>query len=139
MGVCTGEVVPYLSMGGNEIMGNVDFMGLISTNSPIRSTVRCSGRNTSRLMFLSVATSDSSEGVAVSVIRGITGSVFVPFAINNNVEDIRSFGILLETNTSGISMGSTTIRHPRLVDRTTCGFNDRYIITTVSTGEGNSD
>lgn len=132
--LCTGEVVPYLSIGGNEIIGNIDFMGLHSTNSPIRYTIRCSGGNTSRLILLSVATAGSNENAVLSVISQMTGSVFVPFAINNKVHSASSFGRLLETNTSGVSIGSTTIEGPSLVGSTTCGFKDRYIIYTVSTG-----
>lgn len=120
-------------------MGNISFIGLHSTNSPIRYTTTCSGTNTSRLILLSVATARRNEDAVVSVIRHITGDIFVPFAINNKVGDISSFGRLLETNTSGVSIGSTTIHGPRLVGRTTCGFNDRYIIYTVSTGEGNGN
>lgn len=138
-GVFAGEVVPYLSMGGKHIMGNMGFIRLHSTNSPIRVTGTCSTTKTSRLIFLSVATSYRRESAMISVMEQITTGMFVPFAMNNNVHAMSSFGGLLERKTSGVSMGSTTVSEPRLVDRTTSGFKDRYMIITVSTGHERSN
>lgn len=115
-------------------MGNIGFISLRSTKSPIRVTGTCSGTKTSRLMFLSVATSSSSEKAIISVMQGITRYIFVPFAINKKVQAISSFHTLLERNTSGVSVGSSTVGEPRLVHRTTRGFKDRYMMITVSTG-----
>lgn len=139
MVVFAGEVVPYLSMGGKHMMGNIGFISLGSTKSPIRVTGTCSTTNTSRLIFLSVATSYRRHSAIISVMETITTGMFVPFAMNKKVHAMSSFQGLLHRNTSGVSMGSTTVSHPRLVRRTTRGFKDRYMMITVSTGEERSN
>lgn len=134
MCVLTGEVMPYLSVGSKGAIGKVGFMGFHSTNSPIRLNTRCDQRKTSRLMCLSVATSRRKHGAFARLMGGITTGVDVPFAINNNVGRLGSISHLLDTKTSGISVGSTTLHGPGLVRRVTGGFNDRMYIITVSTG-----
>ncbi len=130
----TGQVVPYLSMGGKRAIGNAGFIGLQLTNSPIRLKGVCDRRNTSRLIFLSVATDRRKHGAFARVIRQITTRVSVPFAMKKNVGRLTSMRHLLGTNTSGIDVGSTTLHHPRLVGRVAKRFNSRMYMMTVSTG-----
>lgn len=127
------QIVPYLSISTNQIIGNIRFRGLGSTNSPIRLTTRCCHRKTSRVAFLSIATSDSRHGAVVSIISHATRRIFVPVAINNNMHAPRSISSLLHYNTSGINIGATTVGSPSLVDHITSHFNGRILILSIST------
>lgn len=115
-------------------MGKIRFIRLHSTKSPIRLTHFCSRRKTSRLIFLSVSTSRRNQGAVIRIMGTITSRLTVPFAINNKVGTLRSVGQVLQTKTSGISLGATTMGGPSLVARKTGFFKSRYVIITVSTG-----
>lgn len=132
--ILTGEVVSYLSVGSKRAIGNAGFIGLHRTNSPMRLTHTCDRRNTSRLIFLSVATDFRNHGAFARLIGHVTTGVDVPFAMNKNVRRLNSISELLGTNTSGVSVGSSTVHHPKLVSRVTGGFNSRIYMLTISTG-----
>lgn len=132
-GNLTGQVIPYLSIGGKRAIGKAGFIGLEDTNSPMRLNGTCDSTNTSRLMFLSVATDFRRHGAFASVMAHMTTRVGVPFAINNNVGRLGSMSQLLGTNTSGIDVGDTTVQRPRLVGRVTGRCKSRIYIYTVST------
>lgn len=132
--ILTGEVMPYLSVGSKRAIGKAGFMGLHRTNSPIRLKHTCDRRKTSRLIFLSVATDRRKHGAFARLMGQVTTGVGVPFAMNNKVGRLDSISHLLGTNTSGVSVGSSTVHGPRLVSRVTGGFNSRIYILTMSTG-----
>ena len=127
----TKRIIPCLDVNAGRVVKGVNFVDLKDAGDPVEIAKAYDQAGADELVFLDITASSDARGTVVDMVRKVAECVFIPFTVGGGIRTVDDFRALLREGADKISINSSAIRNPRLVDEIAKNFGSQVCVLAV--------
>ncbi|MEB3263398.1 MAG: imidazole glycerol phosphate synthase subunit HisF [Synechococcus sp.] len=125
------RIIPCLDVADGRVVKGVNFVGLRDAGDPVELACRYSAAGADELVFLDIAASHQGRGTLVDLVRRTAEAVTIPFTVGGGISSVEGITALLRAGADKVSLNSSAVRDPELVDRGAERFGCQCIVVAI--------
>jgi cyclase len=125
------RIIPCLDVADGRVVKGVNFVGLRDAGDPVELACRYSAAGADELVFLDIAASHQGRGTLVELVRRTAEAVTIPFTVGGGISSVEGITELLRAGADKVSLNSSAVRDPELVDRGAERFGCQCIVVAI--------
>ena len=127
----TKRIIPCLDVNKGRVVKGVNFVDLKDAGDPVEIAKAYDAAGADELVFLDITASCEERDTVVDMVRAVAANVFIPFTVGGGIRTVDDFRKLLREGADKISINSSAIRNPRLVDEIAKNFGSQVCVLAV--------
>ena len=127
----TKRIIPCLDVKNGRVVKGVNFVDLKDAGDPVEIAKAYDKAGADELVFLDITASSDARGTVVDMVRKVAENVFIPFTVGGGINELSDVDRLLNAGADKISINSSAIRNPRLVDEIAKNFGSQVCVLAV--------
>ena len=127
----TKRIIPCLDVHNGRVVKGVNFVNLRDAGDPVEIAAAYDKAGADELVFLDITASSDARETVVDMVRRVAETVFIPFTVGGGIRTVEDFRRLLREGADKISINSSAIRNPRLVDEIAKNFGSQVCVLAV--------
>ncbi len=125
------RIIPCLDIKDGRTVKGVNFFNLKDAGDPIELAVNYSENNADELVFLDISATEQKRKTLSSLVYEISKSIDIPFTVGGGIESIKDVEKLLKNGADKISINSSAIKNPNLINELSKQFGNQCIVVAV--------
>jgi len=111
------RVIPCLDVKDGRVVKGVKFQNLRDAGDPVEAAARYDAQGADEVTYLDIAATQESRGTLVDLVTRTAARVFAPLTVGGGVRSEQDFVELLHAGADKVSINSSAVKEPGLVDR----------------------
>ena len=135
------RIIPCLDVKDGRVVKGVNFVGLVDAGNPVEIAKRYNEEGADELCFLDITASHLGRDTIVDVVERVARELFIPLTVGGGIRTIDDISRLLNVGCDKISLNSTAIKNPNLIDEAANKFGSQCVVVAIDakrTGESYS-
>ena len=125
------RIIPCLDVADGRVVKGVNFVGLRDAGDPVELACRYSASGADELVFLDIAASHQGRDTLVDLVRRTAEAVTIPFTVGGGISSVEGITALLRAGADKVSLNSSAVRDPELVERGAERFGCQCIVVAI--------
>ena len=125
------RIIPCLDIKDGRTVKGVNFFNLKDAGDPIELAVNYSENNADELVFLDISATEQKRKTLSSLVYEISKSIDIPFTVGGGIESIKDVEKLLKNGADKISINSSAVKNPNLINELSKHFGNQCIVVAV--------
>ncbi len=136
----TKRIIPCLDIKDGQTVKGVNFVNLVHAGDPVELGTRYSEEGADELVFLDITATVEKRDTLVELVRKIAANLNIPFTVGGGIRSVKDVDALLNAGADKISINSSAVRNPQLIDDLALQFGSQCVVLAVDTrNHGNQD
>ena len=127
----TKRIIPCLDVNNGRVVKGINFVNLRDAGDPVEIAAAYDKAGADEVVFLDITASSDNRNTVVDMVRKVAENVFIPFTVGGGIRTVDDFKALLREGADKISINSSAIRNPRLVDEIAKNFGSQVCVLAV--------
>ncbi len=127
----TKRIIPCLDVNNGRVVKGVNFVDLKDAGDPVEIGMAYDKAGADELVFLDITASSDSRETAVSLVRKVAETVFIPFTVGGGIRTVEDFKALLREGADKISINSSAINTPELISDAADKFGSQCVVVAI--------
>ena len=127
----TKRIIPCLDVHNGRVVKGVNFVNLRDAGDPVEIAAAYDKAGADELVFLEITASSDARNTVVDMVRKVAEKVFIPFTVGGGIRTVEDFKVLLREGADKISINSSAIRCPGLIDEIAKHFGSQVCVLAV--------
>ncbi len=127
----TKRIIPCLDVNNGRVVKGVNFVDLKDAGDPVEIGKAYDQAGADELVFLDITASSDSRETAVSLVRKVAETVFIPFTVGGGIRTVEDFKALLREGADKISINSSAINTPELISDAADKFGSQCVVVAI--------
>ncbi len=123
---------------GRTVKGT-NFVQLRDAGHPVELAVRYSEEGADELVFLDITATAEKRKTLAKLVRDIATHINIPFTVGGGINTIEDVSILLENGADKISINTSGVSNPSLIDELAKNFGSQCIVIAIDTRQINKE
>ena len=133
------RVIPCLDIKNGRTVKGINFVGLKDAGDPIELAQRYSDEGADELVFLDITATVEKRKTLVDLVTNIAKVISIPFTVGGGISSVEDISALLMAGADKVSLNSSIVRHPELINETALAFGSQCIVAAIDARKnGNS-
>jgi imidazole glycerol-phosphate synthase subunit HisF len=111
------RIIPCLDVKAGRVVKGVNFRNLRDAGDPVEAAARYDAQGADEITYLDIAATQENRGTLLSLVERTAARVFAPLTVGGGVRTPEDFVALLHAGADKVSVNSSAIADPSLVDR----------------------
>jgi len=129
--VLTKRIIPCLDIKDGRTVKGVNFVGLRDAGDPVELADRYSKEGADELVFLDITATKEGRKTLVEMVEKVAKRVNIPFTVGGGISSIEDVNILLRAGADKVSINSSAIKNPQLINDLSNKFGSQCIVLAV--------
>lgn len=125
------RIIPCLDIKGGRTVKGVNFEGLRDAGDPVELARRYSEEGADELVFLDITATKEKRKTLVELVNKIALEINIPFTVGGGIGSIEEIADLLHAGADKVSMNSSIVRNPDLINKAARQFGSQCIVAAV--------
>src|SRR5687768_13039358 len=125
------RLIPCLDVHAGRVVKGVNFVQLRDAGDPVEIARRYDEAGADELAFLDITASSDARDTIVEVIERVADQVFIPLTVGGGVRSVEDVRKLLNAGADKVSINTSAVEDPDLVDRAACRFGSQAIVVAI--------
>lgn len=125
------RIIPCLDVTNGRVVKGTNFVGLRDAGDPVELAIRYNQEGADELVFLDITATSDDRQVLLDVIERTAKCVHIPLTVGGGIKNIATMRELLNVGTDKISLNSSAVRTPELVQAASEQFGAQCIVIAV--------
>lgn len=125
------RIVPCLDVKAGRVVKGVNFVNLRDAGDPVELARAYDRAGADELVFLDITATHEDRGIIFDVVYQTAEQVFIPLTVGGGIQDLDTIKRLLRAGADKISMNSSAVRNPDLIDRASDRFGRQCIVIAI--------
>ena len=125
------RIIPCLDVADGRVVKGINFVGLRDAGDPVELACRYSASGADELVFLDIAASHQGRSTLVELVRRTAEAVTIPFTVGGGIRSVEGITELLRAGADKISLNSSAVADPNLVDEGARRFGCQCIVVAI--------
>ena len=125
------RIIPCLDIKDGRTVKGVNFFNLKDAGDPIELAVNYSQNNADELVFLDISATEQKRKTLHELVYEIAKSIDIPFTVGGGIKSIRDVEKLLKNGADKISINSSAVKNPNLINELSKQFGNQCIVVAV--------
>jgi cyclase len=117
---------------GRTVKGT-NFVDLRDAGDPVELGALYAQQGADELVFLDITATVDDRKTLVNLVREVARHVNIPFTVGGGISSISDVSALLNAGADKVSINSSAVRRPELVDELALAFGSQCIIVAIDT------
>ena len=121
---------------GRTVKGT-NFVDLRDAGDPVELGALYAKEGADELVFLDITATVDNRKTLVNLVREVARHVNIPFTVGGGISSIEDVSALLNAGADKVSINSSAVRRPELIDELALQFGSQCIIVAIDTRQVN--
>ena len=116
------RIIPCLDVKAGRTVKGVNFENLRDAGDIVELAGRYSDEGADELVFLDITASSDHRGTRLEWVERVARQVRIPFTVGGGISSERDVEALLKKGADKVSVNSSVLKDPGLIDRLAAAF-----------------
>jgi cyclase len=132
------RIIPCLDIRDGQTVKGVNFVNIINVGDPVELGKLYAEQGADELVFLDITATHEGRKTFVELVRRIAQNLDIPFTVGGGISEIRDAEALLEAGADKISINSSAVRNPQLIDDLARNFGSQFVVVAIDALKANN-
>ncbi|MEY2794138.1 MAG: Imidazole glycerol phosphate synthase subunit HisF [Bacteroidota bacterium] len=129
----TKRIIPCLDIKEGRTVKGTNFVDLRDAGDPVELGALYAQEGADELVFLDITATVDNRKTLVELVKDVARHVNIPFTVGGGISSIEDVSALLNAGADKVSINSSAVRNPKLVDELALHFGSQCIIVAIDT------
>lgn len=129
----TKRIIPCLDIKEGRTVKGTNFVDLRDAGDPVELGALYAQEGADELVFLDITATVDNRKTLVNLVREVARHVNIPFTVGGGISSIKDVSALLNAGADKVSINSSAVRRPELIDELALQFGSQCIIVAIDT------
>lgn len=136
----TKRIIPCLDVKDGKTVKGVNFENLRDAGDPVELGALYAEQGADELVFLDISATLEKRKTMVELVRRVASRINIPFTVGGGISSVEDVSALLNAGADKISINSSAVKDPTLIDRLALEFGSQCVVVAIDTRlyDGNS-
>lgn len=109
----------------------VNFVGIKEVGDPVELGRFYAEQGADELVFLDITASHEGRKTFADLVERIAQNINIPFTVGGGISELKDADILLSAGADKISINSSAVRNPQLIDDLAKNFGTQFVVVAI--------
>jgi cyclase len=129
----TKRIIPCLDIKDGKTVKGINFENLRDAGDPVELAQRYAEEGADELVFLDITATVENRKTLAELVRRVAHAINIPFTVGGGIGSVADVSALLNAGADKISINSSAVRNPALVDQLAKEFGSQCIVVAIDT------
>jgi cyclase len=129
----TKRIIPCLDIRDGRTVKGTNFVSLRDAGDPVELAIRYCEEGADELVFLDITATTEKRKTLARLVRAIATHINIPFTVGGGINTIEDVNVLLENGADKISINTSAVLHPGLIDELAKNFGSQCVVVAIDT------
>lgn len=129
----TKRIIPCLDIKNGKTVKGVNFENLRDAGDPVELAQLYAQQGADELVFLDITATVEDRKTLVELVRNVARALNIPFTVGGGISSIQDVSALLHAGADKISINSSAVRNPDLVNTLAKEFGSQCVVVAIDT------
>lgn len=125
------RIIPCLDIKDGQTVKGTNFVNLRQAGDPVELGRAYSRQGADELVFLDIVASHEGRKTFTELVTRIAANISIPFTVGGGINELTDVDRLLNAGADKVSINSSAIRNPRLIDQIARHFGSQVCVLAV--------
>ncbi|MDZ7605643.1 MAG: imidazole glycerol phosphate synthase subunit HisF [Cyclobacteriaceae bacterium] len=129
----TKRIIPCLDIKDGRTVKGVNFVQLRDAGDAVEQAAIYADQGADELVFLDITATLENRKTLVELVRRVAKQINIPFTVGGGISTVQDVSALLNAGADKISVNSSAVRRPELVDELALQFGSQCVVVAIDT------
>lgn len=129
----TKRIIPCLDIKDGRTVKGTNFIELRDAGDPVELAMRYCEEGADELVFLDITATTEKRKTLANLVREIATHINIPFTVGGGINTVEDVSILLENGADKISINTSAVKKPGLINELAKNFGSQCIVVAIDT------
>jgi cyclase len=129
----TKRIIPCLDIKDGRTVKGTNFINLRDAGDPVALAAIYAEQGADELVFLDITATVDERKTLIELVRNVAHTINIPFTVGGGISSIADVLALLNAGADKISINSSAVRNPDLVNELALEFGSQCIVVAIDT------
>jgi imidazole glycerol-phosphate synthase subunit HisF len=129
----TKRIIPCLDIKDGRTVKGTNFVNLRDAGDPVELGAEYAAQGADELVFLDITATVDERKTLIDLVRRVARVVNIPFTVGGGISSVADVSALLNAGADKISINSSAVRNPDLIDQLALEFGSQCVIVAIDT------
>ncbi|MFN8283549.1 MAG: imidazole glycerol phosphate synthase subunit HisF [Chitinophagales bacterium] len=129
----TKRIIPCLDIKNGETVKGVNFVDLRSAGDPVELAQQYVLQGADELVFLDITATIEARKTLLHLVDKVAKAINIPFTVGGGISTIQDVDALLNAGADKVSINSSAVKNPDLIDSLAKQFGSQCIVVAIDT------
>ena len=135
----TKRIIPCLDIKNGRTVKGINFVGLRDAGDPVELAKRYAKEGADELVFLDISATEERRKTLANLVLKVAEHVNIPFTVGGGISSIDDVDILLKNGADKISINSSAVKNPHLINDLVGKFGSQCITVAIDAKQINGE
>jgi len=125
------RIIPCLDIKDGTTVKGINFVNLREAGDPVELGMKYSKEGADELVFLDITATHEGRKTFTDLVKRIALNINIPFTIGGGINEISDVDRLLNAGADKISVNSTAIRNPQIINDIAQNFGSQVCVCAI--------
>ena len=127
------RIIPCLDIKNGRTVKGVNFENIIDAGDPVALAKIYVEEGADELVFLDITASIENRQTRTDLVRRLAKEINIPFSVGGGIQSVEEAKILIEAGADKISINSSAVRNPSLIQEIAQELGSQCVIVAIDT------
>ncbi len=129
----TKRIIPCLDIKDGRTVKGTNFINLRDAGDPVSLAAIYAEQGADELVFLDIRATVDGRKTLIELVRNVAQTINIPFTVGGGISSVADVSALLNAGADKISINSSAVRNPDLVNELALEFGSQCIVVAIDT------
>jgi len=135
----TKRIIPCLDVKDGRTVKGVNFVNLRDAGDAVALAKSYVEQGADELVFLDITATLEKRATLTALVRRVAREINIPFTVGGGINTVEDVSALLKAGADKISINSSAVRDPSLVNRLAAAFGSQCVVVAIDAREQGGD
>ncbi len=125
------RIIPCLDIRDGKTVKGINFENVVDVGDPVELGAKYAHDGADELVYLDITATHEGRKLFADLVRRISEQLNIPFTVGGGIDRVEDAELLLSAGADKVSVNSSAVRDPELVDRISGGFGNQFIVVAI--------
>ncbi|HAX96667.1 MAG TPA: imidazole glycerol phosphate synthase subunit HisF [Prolixibacteraceae bacterium] len=125
------RIIPCLDIKDGQTVKGVNFVNIQNVGDPVELGALYAEQGADELVFLDITATHEGRKTFKDLVRRIAREINIPFTVGGGISELSDAGALLDAGADKISINSSAVRNPALIDELALHFGSQFVVLAI--------
>lgn len=127
------RIIPCLDIKDGQTVKGVNFENLRVAGDAVELACRYAEQGADELVFLDITATVEKRKTLISLVQAVAKQLNIPFTVGGGISQVADVEALLEAGADKISINSSAVREPALIETLAKRFGSQCVVLAIDT------
>jgi len=125
------RIIPCLDIRDGKTVKGINFVDIREVGDPVELGAKYAREGADELVYLDITATVEGRKLFADLVRRISEHLNIPFTVGGGIDQVEDADILLSAGADKVSINSSAVRDPGLIDRIAGGFGNQFVVVAI--------